>query len=103
MLHQLPERLQFEAGNPDQNGNTGCGVFRREGTKFERFLQLKQHAKRKLLYYENWINGVSEVFKNQSFKNQLFSSFHSPFKGKNDLYIRQHDLKPLFEIFSSEN
>ena len=64
---------------------------------------------------------ASEVFRNQSFKSQLFSSSHSPshegqyrdlayellnfglcmyFNAKNDLYIRQHDLKP-FEIFFS--
>ena len=35
-------------------GNTGCGVFKREGTKLERFLPKNQHTQRKLL---NWISG----------------------------------------------
>ena len=28
-------------------GNTGCGVFKREGTKLERFLHKNQHTQRK--------------------------------------------------------
>ena len=47
-------------------------------TKLERFLPKNQHTQRKLLNFENWISGASEVFKNQSFMNQLFSSSHSP-------------------------
>ena len=49
------------------------------GTKFERFLPENQHTQRKLLNFENWINGgASEVFNNQSFKNQIFSSSRAP-------------------------
>ena len=38
-------------------GNTGCGVFKRGGTKLERFLPKNQHTERKLLNFENWVNG----------------------------------------------
>ena len=40
-------------------GNTGCGVFNFQagGTKLERFLNKNQHAQRKLLNLEFWING----------------------------------------------
>ena len=37
-------------------GNTGCGVFKR-GTELERFLPKNQHTQRKLLNFENWVNG----------------------------------------------
>ena len=37
-------------------GNTGCGVFKR-GEKLERFLPKNQHTQRKLLNFENWVNG----------------------------------------------
>ena len=58
----------------------GLWSFQTEGTKLARFLPKNQPTQRKLLNFENWIKlmGVSEVFKNQSFKNQLFSSTHSP-------------------------
>ena len=38
-------------------GNTGCGVFLRGGTKLERFLHKNQHTQRKLLNFEEWVNG----------------------------------------------
>ena len=38
-------------------GNTGCGVFKRGGTKLERFLHKNQYPQRKLLNFEFWING----------------------------------------------
>ena len=37
-------------------GNTGCGVFKR-GVQLERFLPKNQHTQRKLLNFENWVNG----------------------------------------------
>ena len=40
-----------------QYGNTGCGVFKRGGTKLERFLLKNQHTKRKILNFEFGING----------------------------------------------
>ena len=43
-------------------GNTGCGVFKRGGIKLERFLPKNQHTQRKLLNFENWVNGeVSKI------------------------------------------
>ena len=43
-------------------GNTGCGVFKRGGTKLERFLPKNQHTQRKLSNFENWVNGeVSKI------------------------------------------
>ena len=44
------------------------------GTELERFFPKNQHVGRKLMNFENWINGVLRVFKNQNFKSQLFSS-----------------------------
>ena len=37
-------------------GNTGSGVFKRGGTKLERFLPKNQHTQGKLLDFENWVN-----------------------------------------------
>ena len=37
--------------------NKGCGVFKREDTKSERFLPENQFTQRKLLNFENWDNG----------------------------------------------
>ena len=36
--------------------NTGCGVFK-EGYKIKRYLPMNQHTQRKLLNFENWVNG----------------------------------------------
>ena len=38
-------------------GNTGCGVFKRGGTNLEIFLPKNQHTQRKLLNFENRVNG----------------------------------------------
>ena len=55
-------------------GNTGCGVFKWGGTKLERFLPKNQHTRRKLLNFENWVNG--EVSKSAKSPNLLtFSQF----------------------------
>ena len=40
-----------------QYGSTGGGVFKRGGTKLERFLPKNQHTQRKLLNFENWVSG----------------------------------------------
>ena len=42
------------------------------GTNEEMFWPKNQHTQRKLFNFENWVNGASEVFKNQNFKSQLF-------------------------------
>ena len=38
-------------------GNMGCWVFKGKDTKLERFLHKNQHTQRKLLNFENWVNG----------------------------------------------
>ena len=35
----------------------GCVVFKWGGTKLERFLTKNQRTRRKLLNFENWVNG----------------------------------------------
>ena len=35
----------------------GLWSFQTEGTKLERFLPKNQHTQRKLLNFENWVNG----------------------------------------------
>ena len=53
-------------------GNTGCGVFKRRGTKLERFLLKNQHTQRKLLNFENWVNWeVSKI--RHHFKSKVIS------------------------------
>ena len=73
-------------------GSTGCGVFKRGGIKLERFLPKNQHTQRKLLNFENWVNGeVSKVPKfdqNLTFKvnflcQKLSESFSIFFSLKN--------------------
>ena len=40
----------------------GCGVFKQGGKKLERFLPKNQHTQRKLLNFENWVNGeISKI------------------------------------------
>ena len=48
-------------------GNTGCRVFKRGGTKLERFLPKNQHTQRKLLNFENWISGGLRSFQKSEF------------------------------------
>ena len=48
-------------------GNTSCGVFKRGGTKLERFLPKNQHTQRKLLNLENWVNGGFRSFQKSEF------------------------------------
>ena len=38
-------------------GNTGCGVFKQGLQNLLRFLPKNQHTQRKLLNFENWVNG----------------------------------------------
>ena len=38
-----------------QFDNTSCRVFKRGGTKLERFLSKNQHTQRNLLNFENWV------------------------------------------------
>ena len=55
LLVELLETLDYSS--------TGCRVFKRGGTKLERFLLKNQHTQRKLLKFENWINANGEVSK----------------------------------------
>ena len=49
--------------------------FSNGGYKIRKVLAyMNQHTQRKLFNFENWISRASEVFKNQSFTSQLFSS-----------------------------
>ena len=59
-------------------GNMGCWVFKRGGTKLERFLPKNNILKVNYSILRIGLVGASEVFKNQSFTNQLFSFSHSP-------------------------
>ena len=56
----------------------GMWSFQTRAQNYKYFLPKNQHTLRKLLNFKNWFHGASEVFKNQSFKNQLISSPHTP-------------------------
>ena len=45
----------------------GLWSFQTEGTKLERFLPKNQHTQRKLLNFENWINGGLRSFQKSEF------------------------------------
>ena len=45
------------------------------GTKFERFLPENQHTQRKLLNFENWINGGLRSFQKSEFKKSIIFFF----------------------------
>ena len=55
--------VEVEEMNFARYGNKGCRVFKGGGgTKLERFLPKNQHTQRKLLNFENWVNGkVSKI------------------------------------------
>ena len=57
---QKPLNYQNNNKLSDQSlhyGSTGCGLFKRRDTKFERLLHKNQHTQRNLLNFEIWING----------------------------------------------
>ena len=68
-------------------GNTGCGVFKWEGTKLERFLHKNQHIQRKLLNYELWINGelskIGHHFRNKVIQKLVTRKVHMIFDTEN--------------------
>ena len=45
----------------------GLLSFQTEGAKLERFLHKNQYTQRKLLYFENWINGGLRSFQKSEF------------------------------------
>ena len=78
-LNSWAEISNFVSASTSALWQYGLWSFQTGGTKLERFLHKNKHAQRKLLYFDNWINGGLRSFrKNQSFKNQLFSSSHLP-------------------------
>ena len=44
------------------------------GTKLERFLPKNQHTQRKLLNFENWVNGRCQKVPKFDFQSQFFMS-----------------------------
>ena len=52
----------------------GLWSFQMGGTKLERFLPKNQHTQRKLLNFENWVNGeVSKI--GHRLKTLIFASY----------------------------
>ena len=91
-------KLKTKLWQGTQYGNTGCGVFKWEVQNSKGYCIRINILKGNYCLLRIGLMGASEVFKNMSFKNQLFSSSHSPnyFNVINDMYIRQHDLKPVY-------
>jgi hypothetical protein len=66
-------------------------------TKLERFLHKNQHTQKKLLYFENWINGgLRRIIFILPLTLLMNNEIWLYFNAKNDLYIRQNDLKPVY-------
>ena len=83
-------------------GNTGCGVLKWGGTKLEINLPKNQHTQRKLLNFENWVNGeVSKVpkfdqdltFKVNFLCQKLSESFSIFF------FIEEYQFRSTFFVF----
>ena len=76
----MRDRGLFHEGSSGQYGDTGCGVFKQGGKKLERFLPKNQHTQRKLLNFENWVNGelskVPKFDQNLTFKANFLFFFH---------------------------
>ena len=71
LFHHFRQRWLFPRKNinDDYYGNTGCGVFKEEGTKIELFLHKNQHTQMKLLNFEFWINGELSKIVHHFIKN----------------------------------
>ena len=54
---QEPENCKFPVEAKRAIWQYGLWSFQTGGTKLERFLPKNQHTQRKLLNFENWING----------------------------------------------
>ena len=84
----------------------GCGVFKWEGTKLERFLHKNQHTQRKLLNFEFWINGnLSKIGHHFSNKNYLrIDYYRKMLKTKHALLNWYSSMKKMKKmIFDVEN
>ena len=58
--YPICKTLQMNAHCP--SWHYGLWSFQMEGTKLERFLPKNQHTQRKLLNFENWVNGEVSKF-----------------------------------------
>ena len=78
-----------------QCGNKSCPVFKRRGTKLERFLPNNQHTQRKLLNFENWCNGgVSKIyFQSQFSMSKIIGIFPDFF------FVEEYQLRSTFLIY----
>ena len=65
MANQIGENMWW--ANHVNYGSTGCGIFKRGGSKLESFLPKNQHTESKLLNFENWINGGLRSFQKSEF------------------------------------
>ena len=60
------QKCKFRVGIPTL-WEYGLWSFQTGGTKLERFLPKNQHSQRKLLNFENWINGGLRSFQKSEF------------------------------------
>ena len=56
-FHWFLSTSQGRILSDEQYGSTGCRVFKKGGTKLERFVSKNQHTSRKMLNFENWFSG----------------------------------------------
>ena len=61
------EYLLINSGNVQLLWQYRLWSFQTRGTKLERFLPKNQHTQRKLLNFENWINGGLRSFQKSEF------------------------------------
>ena len=77
-MTKLPGEGKVKKGNFDSNGarygNTGCEVFKRGVQNWKDFCLRINILKGNYSILRIGLVGASEVFKNQSFNSQLFSS-----------------------------
>ena len=78
-LHKCKDKaaILYTLGSPQtgpQHGNTGCGVFKWKVQNQKGFCLRINILKGNYSILRIGLVGASEVFKNQSFKSQLFSS-----------------------------
>ena len=86
----------------------GLWSFQTGGTKLERFLPKNQHTQRKLLNFENWVNGeVSKIrrhFRNKSCSILMLSKNVNNKKCAPKLiFFNEKKLRKIRMIFDIEN
>ena len=97
LLHHWLKNLQACQGK--EYGNTGCGVYKL--TRLERFLPKNQHTWRKLLNFENWVNGeVYIVPKKPKFDSQgQFSMLKIIQIFLNFFFIEEYQSRSTFFVY----